>query len=261
MAKSTEADRSETGVKAVENSYLIVKTLMQWDGAGGITEIADAVEMSKSSVYKHLATLRNHGFVAKKGDEYRLGLRFLDVGSFVREQYTASAFIKQKIRDVALETDEICFFSVLEDGRLTILFREVGHEGPPTRSRIGMQMYLHQVSAGKAILSKYSDDQIRAIVDKHGLPPATSKTITDFDELIADINQIRSRGYALSDEEATEGLLSVGVPVSLPGGEVLGGCAVAGPVNRMAGEKSNQEIPKLLRSVANEIELSIAHSG
>lgn len=248
-------------VQAVNNSIKILEAMRELGGSGGITEIANAVNISKSSIHKHLVTLTEHGFVTKEDNQYSLGLQFLNIGSFVREQYTGSAYIKQKIREVAIETNEIAFFSIEEDGRPIILFREVGYEGVPTRSRVGMRLYLHQIAAGKAILSTYSEEQVRQIVDKHGLPAATSETITDFDELMADLEETRERGYSLSVGEATEGLQAVGVPVTLPGGDVLGGCAVAGPIHRMEGKKSTEDIPKLLHSVANELELSIAHSN
>lgn len=259
--QGTQSHAPEHTVQAVENSFEIVEALMRLDGSGGITEVADSVGMSKSSVHKHLATLRKQNYVVKDGDEYRLGLRFLNVGSFVRENFPAASYIKQKIREVALETNEVAFFTIEENGRPTILFREVGREGVPTRSRVGMSLYLHQIAAGKAILSEFSDDRIEAVVEQHGLPAPTPQTITDFDDLMADIEQIRKRGYALSVEEATQGLQAVGVPVTLPSGEVVGGCAVAGPVHRIAGERSHEEIPKLLQSVSNELELRIAHSG
>lgn len=251
---------TETRVQAVENSLKIVEAMMKLGGAGGITEIAGAVDMSKSSIHKHLATLREKGFVTKDGDRYRLGLRFLEIGSFVRERYSGMEHIKQKIREIAIETDEIAFFSIEENGRPTILFREVGHKGVPTRSRVGMRLYLHQIAAGKAILSTYSEEEVETVIEKHGLPEATPQTITNFDELMADLKRTRERGYSLSVGEATEGLQAVGVPVTLPSGKVLGGCAVAGPIHRMAGEKSEEEISKLLHSVANELELRIAHS-
>jgi len=261
MAKNpSQQGSTDSTIESVNNSMEIVETIMELGGAGGITEIADSVGMAKSSVHKHMATLEERDLITKEGDRYRLGLRFLNVGTFVRDQYTGAPFIKQKMREVASETNEIAFFHVIEDGYSIILFRESGQESVPTRSRVGMRLYPHQVAAGKAMLSEYSEDEVRDVVDQHGLPAATSETITDFDELMADLERTRERGYGLVSGESTEGLQAVGVPITLPNGEVFGGCSVGGPIHRMEGEKSREEIPKILHSVANQIELTITHS-
>jgi DNA-binding IclR family transcriptional regulator len=253
-------DSTDSTIESVNNAMEIIETIMDLGGAGGTTEIANSVGMAKSSVHKHLTTLREQDFVTKEGDRYCLGLRFLNVGTFVRDQYMGAPFIKQKMREVALKTNEIAFFHVVENGRSTILFRESGQESVPTRSRVGMQLHLHQAAAGKAILSEYPEEEVRAVVDQHGLPAATPETITDLDELMSDLERTRERGYGLVSGESTEGLQAVGVPITLPNGDVFGGCSVGGPIHRMEGKKSREEIPEILHSVANQIELTITHS-
>lgn len=256
---SQTTDEGPTTVSAVRNSFELIEAMQRQGGEAGVTEIADETKMSKSSVHKHLATLTDIGFVVKTDGRYRLSLRFLDIGSDLREQYPGGRYIKQKMWDLAQETNEIAFFTIEEDGRPTILYREVGYEGVPTRSRVGMRLYLHQIAAGKAILSRYSESRVKEIVERHELPAATGRTITDYDELLKDLERTRERGYSLSIEEATEGLQAVGVPVKGPSGSVLGGCAVAGPVHRIES-RAHDELPDLLHSVANELELNIAHS-
>ncbi|EMA72721.1 IclR family transcriptional regulator [Halorubrum distributum JCM 13916] len=119
---------------------------------------------------------------------------------------------------------------------------------------------MHQTAAGKAILSCYSDQWVREIVDRHGLPAATPQTISDEVALFDELADIRDRGVAFNSEESTEGLRSVAVPVTGPDGGVLGALAVAGPTHRLTGERFERELPDLVRSVVNEVELNLAHS-
>lgn len=256
---NAEVETGPTTVLAVKNCFGLIESMMQLGGKAGVTELAETTRLSKSSVHKHLATLLELGYIVRTDDKYQLSLKFLDIGSYMRERRTGVRYIKRRMRELANETNEIAFFTVEENGRPTILYREVGYEGVPTRSRVGMQLYLHQIAAGKAILSRYPEQRIRAIADQHGLPAATSETITDYDGLLDELERTRSRGYALSTEEATEGLQAVAVPVMAPDGSVLGGCAIAGPVHRIEG-RAHDELPRVLRSVANELELNIAHS-
>jgi DNA-binding IclR family transcriptional regulator len=246
-------------LKSLERSFAIVKQLQDRDG-GRVTELAEATGLSKSSVHKHLATLRAGDFVTKDGDTYRLGLRFLDVGSYVRSQFEGTQLAREKLQELAAESGETAQFTVQEHGRAVVLYREAGHRGVFSKGRVGKRFYSHQTAAGKAILAEQSDEAVQSFVDTHGLPAATPETITDPDELFAELDRIRERGFALNLGESTDGLRAVAVSITDPDGDVLGAFAVAGPSHRMKDERLHSEIPDLLHPIVNELELNLAHS-
>lgn len=246
-------------IRSVERSHEVIEALQERESAT-LTEVAEATGLSKGGAYKHLNTLRAAGFVTKSGTTYRLGFRFLEVGGGLRFRFPASSTIKSKVRALADETGEACLFTVEERGRAVTLFRETGAHGVFTRTRVGTHLYLHQTAGGKAILSQLPAETVEGIVDSVGLPRATENTITDREELRAELDRVRDRGYAFNREESTEGLVAVAAPL-VPGDEVLGACAVAAPRYRVAGERLESEIPETLLGVVNELELNIAHSG
>lgn len=246
------------GVKAVETSFTIVETLKEM-GGGKVTEIVDRTGLSKGAVYKHLSTLMEHDFVVKNGSEYNLGFRFLDYGGWLRSHYIGSEIIKPQIQELAEETNEVALFAIREKGRIITLFRENGNQGVFTRTRLGRRLYPNQTAGGKAILSQLPESEVEHIVDTVGLPKATENTITDEAELLAELETIRERGYALNKEESTEGLIAIGVPL-VPGDTVIGACSVAGPRHRMDDERLREDISGMLLSVVNELELNITHS-
>jgi DNA-binding IclR family transcriptional regulator len=254
-----DPESSGSTIRSIDTSFTIVTALRESDGAG-VTDLAERTGLSKSSVHKHLRSLMKHGCVVKDGEEYRLGLRYLDLGAHVREQYPGSTEIKHKVRDLATQTEESAQFAVEERGHAVVLYREVSHGGVYSRGREGRRFRMHQTAAGKAILSRHSDQWVREIVDRHGLPAATAQTIDDEAELLEELAAIRERGVAFNSEESTEGLRSVAVPVAGPDGDALGALAVAGPTHRLTGERFERELPDLVRSVVNEIELNLAHS-
>ncbi|QLK27270.1 IclR family transcriptional regulator [Natrinema zhouii] len=247
-----------SGVQAVETSIAILEALKRMEG-GKVTAIGEETGLSKGAVYKHLSTLTNHGFVVKNGSEYELGFRFLDYGGWLRSRYVGSEIIKPRVRELAEETNEVALFSILEGGRAITLFRENGTQGVFTRTRLGRRLYPNQNAAGKAILSQLPESAVRSHIDDVGLPEATEKTITDEAELLAELEQIRERGYALNREESTDGLVAVAVPV-VPEETVIGACSVAGPRHRMDDEYLKADVVEMLLSVVNEVELNIAHS-
>lgn len=246
-------------IQSVERTIRIIEIIKEQDSAT-LSEITRELDLTKGSVHKHLATLRKNDFIVKDAEQYRLGFRFLDIGGYLRHQFPGSTLIKPKIRELANKTKEVGLFAVEDHGKSVTLFRELGETGVLTQSRVGKSFYLHQVSTGKAILSAMDDEQVHRILDSYGMPTATEDTITREEELFEQLNHIRERGYSVSRSESTPGVRAIGAPVA-PQETVVGACAIAGPAHRMDGDRLSEELPDILLSIVNELELNIAHSG
>jgi DNA-binding IclR family transcriptional regulator len=121
-------------------------------------------------------------------------------------------------------------------------------------------LYLHHLSAGKAILARLPEERVEAIIDKHGLVERTENTITTRAELYDELETVRERGYAYNDGEEVDGLRAVGAAVSGPDGEVLGAISLSGPKSRMRGERFDQGIPQAVKETADVIEFNIKMS-
>lgn len=227
--------------------------------AAGVTELADSLGVAKSTVHNHLATLQAYEYVVLEDGGYRLGVRFLDHGGHARATLPGHELIKQKIREVADQTGELVQYLVEEHGRGVFVFREAGSQAVRTKTRLGKRVYLHHVSAGKALLAHLPEERTNAIVNRHGLPSKTSQTITDRGELDEELQEIRTRGYVFDEEEHIEGLYSLGVPIMLDETEPIGAMSIAGPPHRIQDETKQAQFVQLLRGVANEIELNLTY--
>lgn len=245
-------------VKSVGRMAELVRTLQQFDGAG-VSELARALDTSKSTVYNHLKSLEEYGYVVREGDDYYVGLGFLDHGEYARERQPGYRLIREKVRTVAEETGELCQYLVEEHGFGIFILREVGDRAVETSTRIGNRVHLNHVTAGKALLAYLPAERVAEIVEAHGLPGKTEQTITSVETLETELDAIRERGYAIDREEHLEGLYAIGVPVRYDGG-VLGAISVAGPANRINREQRAEEIAQVLLETVNEIELTLKHS-
>ncbi len=246
-------------MKSDETLFAVVETLKELDGAGA-TAVADRLGIAKSTAHRHLTALERNEYVVKRGEEYRLGLRFLDLGGYVCTADEQYRMIRPKVRELAEETDELAQFIVEEHGRGVFVFRESGDKAVTTEARIGKRVPLHHTSAGKAILAHLPDERVDEILDARGLPSRTENTITDREELHADLDRIRERGYAFDMDEHIKGLWAMGAPIESPGGGVLGGLSVAGPTHRMKDDEFQDEVHGLLLGLVNELELNLTYS-
>jgi DNA-binding IclR family transcriptional regulator len=253
MSKNT-SDR----VQATETTLRVVEALQVLEG-GRVNEIANHLDKPPSTVHRHLNTLLKHDYVTKKGDEYLLGMRFLTVGGVVQNRDPAYEMAKHTVEELAELTGERVQFLVEEHGYRIYVHTTTGEQAVRTDSRIGKRGLLHCSAAGKSILSQLPDPYVEEILDRHGLPQVTPHTITDRDELEAELEEIRQRGVAYNREESTEGLNAVGTVVKGPQGRLIGGLSVSSPAHRLKNERLSTEIPDLLLGAANELELNIRY--
>jgi DNA-binding IclR family transcriptional regulator len=259
MPTEPTPDESPRTLKTVERAAEIIKALETLDGAG-VTELADHLGVSKSSVYHYLATLRKEDFVVKNGDQYELGLQLLLVGEYVRNRNLLYRYGKEEVEALADTTGEYANLFTEEHGKGINLYKVRGSDAVGSgyqTDKLQQPDDLHCTATGKAILAFLPDERVHTILDQHGLPERTANTITDRDALLDELDAVRDQGYAYNDEEEVEGLRAVGAPVIDRGGNVLGSLSVAGPTSRLKGEQFAEQLPEQVQRAANVIEVNI----
>lgn len=241
-------------VQAVEIALDILE-LLQEQPEIGVTEIASELGRSKGTVYSHLATLVENEYAVKEGDTYRLSLKFIHLGQGVKDELAGYDIVKDELEDLAEQSGELAQFATEEHGRAVYLHKVGSEKAVQTASAPGDREYLHCLSLGKAMLAHMSEERINKIIEKHGLPEYTDQTITTREELMAELEEIRERGYAFDEEEKIEGIRCIAAPV-LEYGEIFGAISVSGPTTRMRGDFFREELPDLVTRSANVIEIN-----
>jgi IclR family acetate operon transcriptional repressor len=251
-----EDDTRKRSVKTAETVFEIVE-LLDGVGAASLTTIATELDMPRSTLHPYLTTLVDQEYLCKEGNEYRLSLKFLDHGITVQQNepvYEASAPFLEQVAD---ETREIVWLVVEEHGKAVCLRKAEGEHAIQPYKRIGLRMTMHDIASGKAILAELDDRRVREIVDQHGLPERTERTITDTDELFAELEEIRETGVALNDGESMEGFRAVASSICTDG-TLRGSLVVSGPRNRIRGERFREELPRIVSGTTNALELELA---
>ena len=101
-----------------------------------------------------------------------------------------------------------------------------------------MRSQLYSTALGKAILAFTPDEEANKIIEQNILlKRRTKNTITSVQELKSELKQIRSRGFAIDNEENEEGIKCVGGAIFNHEGSVVAGISISVPVTRMQDEK------------------------
>lgn len=246
-------------VTTVEKSIQLLELIKEEEEIS-LLDIESKLDMSKSTIHRHLKTLEEHGFVARSDRGYRIGLYTLDFGLHARTQRALFHATKPKVDALAAETEEKVWCITHEQGRSIHLYGASGENSVNTYAQEGQRGYLHQLAAGKAMLSTFSTERIDDIIDMHGLPARTNNTITDRNELLSELEDVSERGYAFNKGESVPGLHAVAAPITASDGTAIGAISISGPSNRMEGEMLTERMPDLLLGSTNEIELNMNYS-
>lgn len=240
-----------------DERLLDVVEALQTHRSAGVTELAEAVDMPKSTVHAHLATLRDRGYVVQDDDRrYRLSLRFLDVGMHVRETQPTYEEVLPKLDELAAETGEKAWWTVEENGQAVFLAMAAGSRAIRTNARIGQHVDLYRLAAGTAILSAIPADRRASILDGYDYPLDGDLTRA---ELEAEIAAVGDRGIAYGTDRFVQGVSGVGAPLTDNAGTVYGAISVSGPTNRLDGDRVEDELANLVRGIAGELRVTLSY--
>lgn len=252
------SDSSWRELSTVRTASAVIETLAKRDGAG-VTEIAEQLNMPKSSAHAQLSTLEAVGYLTRNGSEYQLSHRLLLLGEHVRSSDPLFQFGREQAEALAEETGHYSHLFVEEDGLGVNIYEargELAGDYNYQSLKLRQKEPLHITATGKAILAELPDTKVDRIIDKHGLEPRTEHTISNRAELLDDLKIAKDRGFTVNDQEEVEGFRAVGAPVCVDDGTVLGAISVSGPKAFFDAERFEAEMPKRVIRAANMIEVS-----
>jgi DNA-binding IclR family transcriptional regulator len=237
---------SNAGTEAASR-VIDVLLLFAEESRWGVTRIARELGVSKSVVHRILQTLVVKGMLvpdpASRG--YRLGPAASVLGARAlhdSDLRAAAIDVIHELRDITGETATLT--TIVPQGRIYLDQVESGQEIKMT-VELGRRFPLHAGSSGKSVLA-FLPAERREQVLRAGLPPVTSRTITEPAVLREELAHIRGCGYATSEGERQQDAASVAAPVIGHGGVVLGALSVCGPRYRLTTDLLEEIAPRVV---------------
>ena len=202
--------------RTTERSVKILELVAKANDGLDMDEICEKLAIPRTSCYDILVTLVHMGMLeVSTGTKrnYKIGLNAYRIGMSYTNNRNISEIIDPALKELSKELKKTCFFGVLE-GKKIVYISKFEPENPIiTTATIGTRNPVYSTSLGKAILSTMSDEQIREIIKDIEFKQATRFTLKGVDELIENIDIVRSRGFALDEREVEEHMECVGVPL------------------------------------------------
>ena len=230
----TAEPRSRPNVQSVDRAVRILSMLAGNPFPVGVAELANRLHLSTTSVHRMLTTLAALGWVEQntRTSRYRLGTRFLGVGAAGLITHPLVQHGRHFLERLSEATGFDAFLSTLVGGRVVYLAKSDGEDGLGNAFEPGVSLPAHSMATGKLLLA-YTTREVRDELYKMGLEPYAKGTITDPEELEAELATILTQGYALDRGERFDYSRAMAVPVLGSDRRPLIGMSCVGPAERM----------------------------
>jgi IclR family transcriptional regulator, acetate operon repressor len=227
------------------------------DGAG-VSELAREVELPVSTTHRLLTGMIPQGFVAVDPErrQYFLGLRTFELSQRVASARKLSAVALPAMQRVTQATGEPTLLAVLAEDEILYVERVEGKHLAQIRGSAGERGSLYGTALGKALLAFLPEEEREILTERLPLPKLGPKSIADPDELRAELDRTRERGYAVNDEEPEAGVRAIGVPIIKSRGRPAASIAVATLTFRYSMEELEKFV-LLLQDAAREISVQL----
>jgi IclR family pca regulon transcriptional regulator len=200
-----------------------------------LAEVARRADLDNATAFRLLNTLVMLGFVEKVSDtrRFRLTLKCLDLGFNAIARADLRSQARPVLRGLVGETSEAASVGVLDAGEIVYVERiQAGLARLGVDVRIGSRVPVHSTAIGHAILAFLPRDAQIQILEARPRLRLTDKTVVELDALLSRLQQVRRRGYAVSDQENVAGLGVLACPVRDADGVPVAAVSVAAPTIR-----------------------------
>lgn len=245
------------GVQSVERVFDLLNIITASGGESSLSELAAKSELPLPTIHRLLRTLVFLGYVRQLPNRsYALGPGLIRLG------YTASlqlgAYAQPVLRRIVDQLGESANMAMLDGHMVVYVGQAQSSQSMRTFTEVGRRAHAHDTGVGKAILATLPESQVVSIVSSMGMPTPTKKSLGTMEDLLADLEKIRERGYAIDDEEQEVGVRCFSM--ALPEAPTPTAISVSGPVSRVDWDFGKRAVP-LLREAADELSAHFAQVG
>ncbi len=239
-------------VQSIERAFSLLRALAT--GPHGVTELAESVDLPKSTVARLLGALEYEGAVsqAESGGEYRLGEGLLDLAGATQPGRNLIATVRPHLLALSEALGEAAGLSLEVEGDVYYLDHAVPDTDVQVRDWTGESLPLHSVPSGMTIMAHWPESQVAKYLSEP-LVAVTPFTVVEPDAIRERLATVRSLGYAWGYEEGVDGINSVAAPIISGDASAVAAVHVHGPAFRFPNPDRIHDLGLQLVETADRI--------
>jgi len=203
---------------AIQSVNRAIDILFLFSGARpflGITEISNALELTKPTVHGLVKTLTARGFLSQDPEtrKYALGLKIYELGTFLASTLKVNQVGAIPAHRLANSVNHMTRLAIWDQYSALVTLNILPGTKIRNYQQLGPRVPAYCSAAGKAILASLSEKEISIYLKQITLIPYTETTITDKHRLLKELKKIKQKGFADDNEEYLPGIACVSCPV------------------------------------------------
>jgi IclR family acetate operon transcriptional repressor len=234
MTERSQRTDAPTGAQAIERASTLLLHIMEAQTAPHLTQLATAHDLAKSTTSRILSALERQQLVAR--DAVGAFIPGPALTRFARTRAGELDLVQQYrplLERLASLTGETANLAIAANGAVELLDQVDGQYLLGTRNWVGSSVPLHCSGLGKVLLAFGA-----AEIPPGRLERRTEKTIATRAELVAELDQVKRRGFAVIRDELEEGLTAIAAPIREADGRVVAAVSVTGPSSRITAART-----------------------
>lgn len=219
----------------------------------GLAELADVLEVDRSSVFRLLSTLMRHGLVRQVDSRtsYQLGFQVFRLAGSLRSQLKITEVTSPFLRQLAEKSGENAHLAVRSGLLAVFIDRERGGPRISANTNVGDTEELYCTAVGRCLLCQMNREELVELYGDKPLVAFTERTITDLDRLAGELATVRERGFAVDHEEYEISVLCIAAPIYNFEGKVEASIGISGPRERI--EANIDILAAIVKQAGHEI--------
>jgi IclR family pca regulon transcriptional regulator len=251
--------------QSLERGLAILSTLASGPPLVGISDLARAVELSRSTAHRYVSTLTRLGYLDQDPAtrKYRLGPRVLDLGFSAINSMELREIAAPYLQQLSDETGHTVNMAILDEVDVVYIERcrasQQGQREIDLNLHVGSRLPAYCTSLGKVLLAFLPAARRQALLDRIEFVRRGPNTLMSKTALSAELATIRAQGVAVSNEEMAYGLRSMAMPVSSQTGEAAAAVNLAVHRSLVSMEDLVVRLSPALQRTVDEISRRLGH--
>jgi DNA-binding IclR family transcriptional regulator len=219
------------------------------EGPAGLEQVANRLDVHKSTALRLLRTLHAHGLVYRQQDQrYRLGARLFALAQQAVEALDIREIAHPHLAALNERTGHTVHLAVYEQGEVVYIDKMESRYPVRMYSRIGRPVAITVAAVAKLLLADLAEPERRAVAESLDYPRYTARSTPDAAAFLAELARVRERGWAEDLGGHEESINCVGAPIHGPDGRVCAAMSVSAPNVMVSAAELLRLRPLILRT-------------
>jgi IclR family transcriptional regulator, KDG regulon repressor len=238
------------GLSTVRNAARLLKVFRSRESDLGVSELARRLSLGKSTVHRLLTTLAAEGLIEQdpRTGNYRLGIVMFELGEAVRVHMDLHAAAGPVLAGLRAQTQESSQVGVLDGHDVVYIDRLESAHSLRLFTETGRRVPVHCTSSGKVLLAYLPEAALHAVLRSAPITAMTQHTIISREQLLAELDRVRRRGWADAVNEREVGVASIAAPIRDSTGEVVAAISIGVPLARCSVMNLRRMAPTIVKA-------------